>query len=451
MANDSADVLVIGAGVAGLAAARDLCAAGLRVTVLEARDRIGGRVHTLRDGSMSLPVELGAEFVHGMPRETWEVIDAAGLAACEVTDTHWWEEGGALARLDDFWSQLEEVMTRIDPAGGDRSFREFLDECCRDERSRRAKPLATSYVEGFHAARTERASVLALSEAERASEAVEGNRQFRILNGYDNLPRFLLAGLAPRRAQVRLNTVVTEVNWGRGRVEVSARTRAGHTLEPFTAGRAVVTLPLGVLKEPADSEGGVRFSPELDGKRAAARRLEVGHVMKVTMRFRERFWESSQLPAAPRGDSLSQLGFLHSADEWVQTWWGLMPVRAPVLTAWAGGPAAEKLSHRGEGFVIERAAEALTRLLGVEGARIESLLEASYVHDWQADPFTRGAYSYVPVGGLDAPAALAEPVDDTLFFAGEATDTEGRGGTVHGALATGRRAAAEVIEGWGIQ
>ena len=121
-------------------------------------------------------------------------------------------------------------------------------------------------------------------------------------------------------------------------------------------------------------------------------------------------------------------------------------MRSPILTGWAGGPAAERLALRGEESVVGRALDSLTCLLGFMRERLADLLIAWYMHDWQADPFARGAYSYIPVGGLDAPRLLAEPVEDTLFFAREATDLSGRNGTVHGAMASGQRAAGEIIQ-----
>jgi monoamine oxidase len=113
---------------------------------------------------------------------------------------------------------------------------------------------------------------------------------------------------------------------------------------------------------------------------------------------------------------------------------------------WAGGAAAERLAGGGNDSLIERALDSLTRVLGVERAGVDEQLEAAYTHDWLADPFSRGAYSYLPVGGVEAQETLARPVAGTLFFAGEATNTDGPVGTVHGALATGMRAALEVLE-----
>jgi monoamine oxidase len=147
-----------------------------------------------------------------------------------------------------------------------------------------------------------------------------------------------------------------------------------------------------------------------------------------------------------RAEELTKLAFLHAPDELMPTWWTRLPVRAPVLVGWAGGPRAEELSAEGGRFIFDQALESLSGILGVGRKRVEGLLEETYTHDWRSDPLSRGAYSYVPVGSLQAQATLARPVGDRLFFAGEATNTEGHCGTVHGAIASGFRAAREVIK-----
>jgi len=127
------------------------------------------------------------------------------------------------------------------------------------------------------------------------------------------------------------------------------------------------------------------------------------------------------------------------------TWWTQLPMRVPLLVGWSGGPAAERLADKSEDEILSAALGALCRMLGTTESFLRERLAASYVADWHADPFARGAYSYVPVGGLDAMKQLAQPVENTLFFAGEATHHEGQSGTVSAALATGYRAAREVI------
>jgi monoamine oxidase len=445
MTQDTADVLVIGAGVAGLCAARTLSSHGLKVIILEARGRIGGRIFTRQVSSLPVPIELGAEFIHGRPREIWDVVEAAGLTAVEVTDSHWQSSDGAF-KESDFWPRWETIVKQMREVGAsDQSFREFIEEKYGAEDQREIKRLALDYVEGFNAASADRISVAALVAMEGGTSAVSGAAAFRILNGYDHLADRLLAGCDPQRVTLRLGIVANEIKWSRGGVEVSVRPRAGQSLGPFRASRAVITLPLGVLQAPPDAPGAVRFKPELSGKQEAIGKLAMGSATKIVLRFRERFWEKGRFHTQPAGKCLPPLSFLHSFDEYIPTWWTSHPALAPILTGWAGGPAAERLALRGEEFVVKQALDSLARLLGLGRDRLADLLVASYAHDWQADPYARGAYSYVPVGGLDAARLLAEPVEDTLFFAGEATDIEGRNGTVHGAMASGQRAGALAI------
>jgi monoamine oxidase len=439
LTQETADVLVIGAGVAGLSAARALSSGGLNVIVLEARDRVGGRIFTRHIPAFPTPIELGAEFIHGRPREIWDVVESAGLTAVEVTDNHWQSLDGELQESK-FWPQWKAIVRQMRDAGApDQPFRRFIEERYGAEDQRETKSLALAYVEGFNAASADRISVAALVAMEGGASDAGDGASFRILNGYDTLADWLIAGCNPQRVTLRLSVVADEIKWSRGSVEVRVRSRAGHALPSFRAERAVITLPLGVLQAPPDTPGAVRFNPELKEKQDAIGKLAMGQATKIALRFRERFWEQNKFQ--PAGGRLPPFSFLHSRDEYFPTWWTFLPVRAPILTGWAGGPAAERLAMRGEEFIIGQALDSLTRLLGIGRERLATLLTGWHTHDWQADPYARGAYSYVPVGGLDAPRLLSEPVEDTLFFAGEATNLEGQNGTVHGAIASGRRTA----------
>jgi monoamine oxidase len=237
--------------------------------------------------------------------------------------------------------------------------------------------------------------------------------------------------------------VVTEVRWGREGAEVITR-RYGRE-KSFRARAAVITLPLGVLKQSAAERGAVRFIPPLNDKKAAIQGLEVGNAFRIAIRFRKRFWEDLTLSAKGGPVNLEDLGFLHSQDEAVPTWWTQLPIRTPVLVGWAGGPKADALCAAGEDDALEAALVSLARITRVERGALEELVKGVYFHNWSKDPFARGAYSYVPVDGLQSQRRLAAPVENVLFFAGEATNTEGHLGTVHGAFATGRRAAREVM------
>jgi monoamine oxidase len=188
------------------------------------------------------------------------------------------------------------------------------------------------------------------------------------------------------------------------------------------------------LKAPPDHPGAIPFDPPLDAKRAALDGLETGHVCKVTLRFRDRFWDALGEPDA---------NFWHDPQGPFPTWWNAAPRQAPVLTAWAGGPRAEALLGRPEREVLSRALDGLAGVMRTPRRRLESSLQSWATHDWRADPWSRGAYSYAAVGGEDAAGALARPLEGTLFFAGEATDNE-EAGTVEAAVTSGQRAAREI-------
>ena len=194
---------------------------------------------------------------------------------------------------------------------------------------------------------------------------------------------------------------------------------------------AIVTLPLGVLKAAPSEAGAVRFDPMPAALRAAVQKLEVSHVCKLVLRFREVLWDD-------------RVGFLHDRQGDFPTWWTASPWRVPVLTAWAGGPRADALRDLSETGLVDRALASLGRAVGVPRPELEDLLESWRVHDWRRDPYSRGAYSYVGVGGLPAQRALGRPCQGTLFFAGETANLEEMG-TVAGAIASGQRAARQVL------
>ena len=436
------DVVIVGAGVAGLAAAKRLAEAGATVVVLEARDRIGGRVHTVRDSRTPLPIELGAEFVHGSAPEVVEIARENKLVICDIHGERWRPGRGKLERFDDevFWSDIGKVMKRLDPKRApDRSFQEFLESKPGGRSLARQRTLAREYVQGFHAADITRVSERALADG-GAPEDEEEKRQGRILDGYDRVPSALATSVA---GSVRLSAAVHEIAWEPGAVEVRYAHSPNDTLT-VSARAAIITVPLAVIQD-ATAPSAIRFMPDVEDVRQAASRLAMGTVGRIVLLFREPFWESTAMKRRTGGHSLAQLSFVHSSDADVPVWWTAAPARGRTLVGWAGGTTAARLVARGPAEVEARAVAAIGRLFGMRRARVESLIEACWYHDWQADPFTRGAYSYALVGGSTAAKRLAKPVARTLFFAGEAASVEGRTGTVHGAMGTGYRAAGALL------
>jgi monoamine oxidase len=446
MEDATADVLVLGAGAAGLAAAQELSQAGLRVIVIEARDRVGGRIFTQHVPGHPLPIELGAEFIHGRPPESFALVAQAGLLLYEINGDRWLAQDGQLAPGDALWKQANQLLTQMASAGDtDRSFQTFLARFQSDPAWRDAAALAAGYVEGFDAADISTVSVQALLHEQRAAAASDGGRSFRIAQGYDRLVAALAANCDPSRVSIQLGTLARRVIWRRGHVEIQTEGVGVPGSRSFTARHAVITLPLGVLQAPPDARGSVQFLPTLAEHVAAARQLAMGQVVKVTLRFRERFWEHDRLPLATASMDPRQVSFVYGRAAALPAWWTAYPAIAPQLTGWAGGPPATRLVNQPEQAIVDQVLDALADVLGLPRSRIEGALVGTHSHNWHADPFARGAYSYVPVHGMDAVRALAAAVADTLFFAGEATNTDGHTGTVHGAIATGRRAAREIL------
>jgi monoamine oxidase len=389
-ASDTSDVLIVGAGVAGLAAARALVSAGLSVRILEARDRVGGRIYTHREPSHGGCIELGAEFVHGRHPDLWKLIEQARLQTEEVSGKMLRFENGSLHEGETS-SELH-----LDSSGPDRPF---------GDTKAAANPWARAFVEGFNAAHAERIGVHSLSHQQHASEKIEGDSSWRIAAGYDRLLGPLICG------DLRLSTPVREIRWSRGEVHAAG----------FNARRGIIAVPMPLLNE-------IRFEPAPERTLDATRRLAMGDVVRVTFRFRERFWDP-------------EMSFLFSLDDYFPTWWAPMPGREPVLVGWAAAHSAERLLGSNEDIIVGRAMQALSGFLGSDAG---GMLESYWWHDWHADPYARGSYSYIPAGAIDAPKDLSEPVADTLYFAGEHTDTEGFTGTVHGALVSGLRAARQI-------
>jgi monoamine oxidase len=432
------DVLVIGAGIAGLTAFRDLSQQGIRVLCVEARERIGGRILTLDDPDSPLPIELGPEFIHGRPPETLELVQGGKLAFydCEENAAH--IRHGQVEDRSNAWDQLEEItngMKRVAEAGADPSFFEFLQQV---RQPQSVKDFATSYVEGFNAAHKERISVASLAQDARAAEEIDGDRNFRIATGYKGIPDLLLRTFDHGKSRLLLNTVVTAVRWRPGRAEVEARSALTETITQIEAHRVVVTIPLGVLRAPESAVGSIRFDPVPDQFMTALEALEFGDVTRVVFRFKTAWWEDHQ--------ELADAGFWLGDETFFPTWWTTLPMRTPLLTGWSAGPHTDELLGQSKPVIVSRALADLARISKVELTHLQKQVEAVHFHDWHDDPFSRGAYSYVRAGAFRERGPLELPLENTLFFAGEAMELNGHGGTVHGARATGHRAAGQVLD-----
>lgn len=445
MPRQSPDVIVVGAGAAGLSAARQLVSAGATTTVVEARDRLGGRIFTVHDPQAALPIELGAEFVHGEPPETLKIVRAANLVLDELPDLHHVSRDGRLSSLLDFWEKISKLSGNLARGKAkkqpDLSLQQYL---ARHPLSLAKRELLLNFVEGFEAADPGKISTQSL--VEEAQQLGSSYKQFRVTSGYDGVLNWLYAGLDPDRITIRRGTTVTELRWQRHEVQAHLANAAGSPLHPLEAKAAVITVPQALLKARA-----IRFFPDVPEKHKSLEQLEVGQVFKMVLQFRESFWADTEFIAhhiKGRRRSPPSLNFIHAQQEDVPVWWTSLPSKTSTLTAWAGGPKAESLLADDYQTRMDRALNSLARVFGISRRGINDLLQSCSTHDWRLDPFSRGAYTYIAAGGSGASKALATPVQGTLFFAGEATDVS-KMGTVAGALVSGKRAANECLHALG--
>jgi monoamine oxidase len=423
------DVVVIGGGLAGLAAAERLVEAGASVTLLEARERLGGRVYTEHPAGLGSPVDLGAEWLRA-EGELHDLLAGAGAHLVEAEGRQLVRKDGGRRDPSELYDKVRRLVQQADRTDlPDRPLSTALEDCCNGPELVEAREHLFRYVEGFHAADPSLLSVRWLAEVEHTEPAEASD--MRVVEGTGLAVEVLRRSLE-RRCDIRLQTVAKSISWRPGSVEVA--TMAGLSLR---ASAAVMTVPLPLLDPPGDEPAALRFTPRLDEKVGAARLLHMGPVVKMVLAFRRPFWREIA--------ELEDVQFIHAFDRALPTWWMPSDPGVPVLTGWAGGPHAARLVGKSREDMKHVAVGSLADALSLAAGEVASELETCHFHDWAADPLSRGGYTYVGVGGSEAYRTLAAPVAGTLYFAGEATCGDGHNATMEGALRSGRRAAAELL------
>lgn len=427
------DILIIGAGAAGLMAARKLAHAGKRVGILEARHRAGGRIYTFSDGGFTAPTEGGAEFLHGDVALSQSLLQEAGILCHDTAGSNYEVNQGRLEEQQGFFDELPLLLEKLHSLEQDVPLAEFLAQQFPGEQHLPLRDMATRFAEGYDAADARRASAIALREEWSGNGAEDSPRPE---GGYSRLIESLVEKVQQAGGTLHLATVVEEVQWQAGQVKVLCAQG-----KVFRASCALLTLPLGVLQAEEGSLGFVRFTPDLPDYRAAARALGYGPVIKFLLEFKEAFWLSS---SADVSQPMPEMGFLFS-DAAIPTWWSQLPESRPLLTGWVAGPAAATLRETPDAELLTLALDSLAYLFGTTTTFLRGQLQASRIMNWGADPYALGAYTYATVGAKAALQVFEKPVSNTLYFAGEALYTGPHTGTVEAALVSGESAADKLL------
>jgi len=432
---NKADILIIGAGATGLMAARTLSKTGKKVTVLEARNRCGGRIHTLHNESFFKDGELGAEFIHGDLPVTLTLLKEAGIeyhSAVEEMVTYkdgkFIEDGG--------FADWDKVVAKLGELKQDVSIQEFLDKEFPAGKYDELRASVIGFVSGYDTADPERASSFALRDE---WEGEDFEAQHRVKGGYGVMIKYLEEESRQAGSEIYLNSVVKEISWRAGYVKT--KTDDGATYE---AEHLLIAMPLGVLQADKNEKGAITFSPQIPEYHKAIQQMGFGSIIKILLEFDTPFWEDAAT-AKRVGTDLKNMGFILSS-ETIPTWWTQSPRHSAVLTGWLGGlPAARQKDTPAE-EILKLCLQSLGNIFKMSGDELKDKLVAFDVANWTAEPFTRGSYAYDTVEAAGARKILTQPIENTIFFAGEYLYEGPSMGTVEAALTSGQQAATQIIQ-----
>ena len=412
------DVIIIGAGAAGLLAMRNLAKAGYHVCMLEAAGISGGRISTIKE-DFENNVESGAEFIHGKLPFTFQLLKEAGLSYEAVEGKMigvrqgQWQSEEHYDHWDEFMRQLRNLKTDI-------TILQFLEENFSGPEYIHLRQAVQRFSEGFDLAEISKASILSIK---KEWEDID-KPQFRIKGGYIQLIEYLVNSCRQLNGEFYFNTCVHKIDHEEGNVTV-------HTVDnkKFHANKLIITVSAGVLQS-----GTIQFKPALSDHAVAIQGLGFGTVIKFLLEFKTSFWKEFD----------DETGFLLT-DEEIPTWWTQFPAESNLLTGWLGGPNATKKIFEPDSSLLQTALQSLSSIFRMPPAMLQEELMNYKIINWLNQPYIKGGYSYNTLHSEKARKILASPVNNTIYFAGEAISKSESQGTVESALQSGHDTAEMLI------
>jgi len=416
------DVIVIGAGATGLIATKHLREADFNVCLLEAGEMVGGRIATITEEGFSSSVEAGAEFIHGKLPLTFKLLKEAGISYEPV-------EGNMIGVKNGVWQQEEhdedwnKFMKELNRLETDVTILEFLNEHFCQPEFIHLRQAVQRFAEGFDLADISKASILSVKKEWKDID----KKQYRIKGGYIQLTNYLLNSCRLQNVAINFNSCVNKIKFSKENVTVYTADNKN-----FNANKLIITVSAGVLQS-----GSIQFEPTLTAHGIAIQSIGFGPVIKFLLEFKTSFWKEFD-------DDISFL----LTDEEIPTWWTQLPAESNLLTGWLGGPkAAEKIFEQDEAL-LQTALQSLSSIFHMPPAMLREELVHHKIINWQTLQHIKGGYSYNTLGTEQAMRILSDPIDDTIFFAGEAIAGGDSQGTVESALQSGYAVANRLIKNY---
>lgn len=416
------EIIIIGAGAAGLMAAAELSNAGKKVLILEARTRIGGRIHTIKSDGLFL--ETGAEFIHGDLPLTIDLLKEGKIKYKKTigkmrrSKKGKWVDDEPAENWNELFRQAEKLKT-------DLTLADFLQKNFSGKKNKELRFSVTRYAEGFDLADINKASTKELFKEWNN----EDHHQYRIKKGYAELMKYLQKKSVDNGCILLKEKTVTKIEWKKNEVKIFTNQH-----ENFTAKKVLITIPVPLMQD-EKLEGLIKFDPAIGESAQAFQQIGFGSVLKILLHFKKAFWQNKK----------KNVSFILS-DQQIPTWWSQLPEKNKILTGWLGGPDAEKLSSLNDDEILQIALKSLSEIFNVSVKDLHTQIISSHIFKWHKEKFSNGAYSYPLPKIISAIKKLNKPIEETIFFAGEALYTGNAPGTVEAALETGKKTASKILK-----
>ncbi len=420
-------IIVIGAGAAGLMTAYELSKNNKKVIVLEATERLGGRIYTYTNNAFSEPVELGAEFIHGKLSLTLNLLKQADIKYYVVKGKMFHIEKGQFKKGQDNSVHWAELMKRMKELKHDIPLSDFLQQFFSDDKYESLRESVKHFAEGFDVADISKVSTCSLYK----EWSEENDEQYRIDGGYQQLISFLESECKKNGCIIYNNCCVKKITWSKNEVNIITMCS-----RYFKSNRVVITVPLSVLQLDKNDISYIEFTPAMDNYLEASKNIGFGTVIKILLEFSEAFWQHEK----------KNISFLFTGEK-IPTWWTQFPKNNCILTGWMAGAKAFEFKDASDEDLLESALDSLSAAFAESTSVLKNKLLAHKIINWTNAQNIYGAYSYETPQSANARKLLTQPLEQTIFFAGEALDYGVMIGTVEAALESGKQAALKIIKG----